>query len=97
MNCACFPKEKTPEFTKMGEIHELFVLALSLVGFAGGTPEIRWIHYHCHTGDPVSTQWGFAQKKGVYGTKKRADSPSGRGARKRYNMETTIWCMFDSP
>ena len=34
-----FPKEKTPEFTKMCEIHELFVLALSLVWFAGATPE----------------------------------------------------------
>ena len=30
---------KTPEFTKMGEILELFVLALSLVWFAGATPE----------------------------------------------------------
>ena len=30
---------ETPEFTKMGEIHELFVLALSLVWFAGATPE----------------------------------------------------------
>ena len=30
---------KTPEFTKMGETHELFVLALSLVWFAGATPE----------------------------------------------------------
>ena len=30
---------KTPEFTKIGEIHELFVLALSLVWFAGATPE----------------------------------------------------------
>ena len=39
VNRACFPKEKTPEFTKMGEIHELFVLALSLVWFAGATPE----------------------------------------------------------
>ena len=39
MNRACFPKEKAPEFTKMGEIHELFVLALSLVWFAGATPE----------------------------------------------------------
>ena len=39
MNRARFPKEKTPEFTKMGEIHELFVLALSLVWFAGATPE----------------------------------------------------------
>ena len=38
MNRACFPKEKTPEFTKMGEIHELFVLPLSLVWFAGATP-----------------------------------------------------------
>ena len=33
-----FPR-KTPEFTKMGEIHELFVLALSLVWFAGATPD----------------------------------------------------------
>ena len=41
MNRACFPKEKTPEFTKMGEIHELFVLALSLVWFAGATPEVN--------------------------------------------------------
>ena len=40
MNRACFPKKKTPEFTKMGEIHELCVLALSLVWFAGATPEI---------------------------------------------------------
>ena len=38
MNRACFPKEKTPEFT-MGEIHELFILALSLVWFAGATPD----------------------------------------------------------
>ena len=38
MNRACFLKE-TPEFTKMGEIHELFVLALSLVWSAGATPE----------------------------------------------------------
>ena len=30
---------KTREFTKMGEIHELFVLALSLVWFAGATPD----------------------------------------------------------
>ena len=36
VNRARFPKEKTPEFTKMGETHELFVLALSLVWFAGG-------------------------------------------------------------
>ena len=41
MNRARFPKDKTPEFTKMGEIHELFVLALSLVWFAGGTPDFQ--------------------------------------------------------
>ena len=40
MNRACFPKEKT-ELTKMGEILELFVLALSLVCFAGATPDIK--------------------------------------------------------
>ena len=34
-----FSQRKTPEFTKMGEIHELFVLALSLVWFAGATPD----------------------------------------------------------
>ena len=33
-----FSQGKTPE-TKMGEIHELFVLALSLVWFAGATPD----------------------------------------------------------
>ena len=33
MNRASFPKEKTPEFKKMGEVHELFLLALSLVWF----------------------------------------------------------------
>ena len=32
---ACFPKEKIPDFTKMGEIHDLFVLALSLVWCRG--------------------------------------------------------------
>ena len=40
VNRACFPKEKQQtEFTKMGEIHELFVLALSLVWFAGAAPD----------------------------------------------------------
>ena len=34
-----FSSGKTPEFTKMGEIHEFFVLALSLVWFAGATPD----------------------------------------------------------
>ena len=41
-----FSYGKTPEFTKMGEIHELFVLALSLVWFAGATPDL---------GDPSRT------------------------------------------
>ena len=36
-----FSKGKTPECTKMGEIHELLVLALSLVWFAGATPDKR--------------------------------------------------------
>ena len=34
-----FSQGKIPEFTKMGEIHELFVLALFLVWFAGATPD----------------------------------------------------------
>ena len=37
---------KTPEFTKMGEIHELFVLALSLVRFAGATPDSQLVLTH---------------------------------------------------
>ena len=37
-----FSQGKTPEFTKMGEIHELFVLALCLVWFAGATPDKLW-------------------------------------------------------
>ena len=41
VNRACFPKEKhTRIHLKMGEIHELFVLALALVWFAGATPDI---------------------------------------------------------
>ena len=40
VNRACFPKEKHQNSQKMGEIHELFVLALSLVWFAGATPEV---------------------------------------------------------
>ena len=39
MHRACFLGKKTPEFTKVGEIHELFVLALSLVWFGGATPD----------------------------------------------------------
>ena len=41
-----FSYGKTPEFTKMGEIHELFVLALSLVWFAGATPEFMRLREH---------------------------------------------------
>ena len=36
-----FSQGKTPQFTEMGEIHELFVLALALVWFAGATPDIK--------------------------------------------------------
>ena len=36
-----FSQGKTPEFTTMGKIHELFDLALSLVSFTGATLEIR--------------------------------------------------------
>ena len=43
-----FSSGKTPEFTKMGEIHELFVLALSLVWFAGATPGI-----YCRLQSPI--------------------------------------------
>ena len=32
-------QRKTPEFTQMGAIHELFDSALSLVWFAGATPD----------------------------------------------------------
>ena len=41
-----FSQGKTPEFTKMGEIHELFVLALSLVWFAGATPDFSKFRGH---------------------------------------------------
>ena len=36
-----FLRKNTRIHTKMGEIHELFVLAPSLVWFAGATPEKR--------------------------------------------------------
>ena len=39
MNRRFFFLVKTPEFIKMGEIHELFVLALSLIWFAGASPD----------------------------------------------------------
>ena len=40
-----FFQGKPPEFTKMGEIHELFGLALSLVWFAGATPDTRGVKF----------------------------------------------------
>ena len=47
----------------MGEIHELFVLALSLVWFAGATPEI------CNTRKPVRQHFdpygGHVCKRGM--------------------------------
>ena len=36
-----FSQGKTPGFTEMGELHEVFVLALSLVWSAGATPDKR--------------------------------------------------------
>ena len=36
-----FSQGKTPEFTKVGEIRELFVLALSLVWLTGATPDVE--------------------------------------------------------
>ena len=36
-----FPRENTRIHTKMGEIHELFVLPFSLVWFAGATPDAK--------------------------------------------------------
>ena len=41
VNRACFPKENTRIHIKMGEIHELFFFALSLVWFAGATPDFK--------------------------------------------------------
>ena len=43
VNRPCFPRKNTRIFTKMGEIHDLFVLALSLVWFAGATPDMKWV------------------------------------------------------
>ena len=53
-----FSQGKTPEFTKMGEIHELFVLTLSLVWFAGATPDF----ISTATGPP-DPETDFYQKK----------------------------------
>ena len=44
VNRACFPKGKHQNSQKMGEIHELFVLALSLVWFAGATATKEYLH-----------------------------------------------------
>ena len=40
VNRACFLRKNT-RIHKKGEIHDLFVLALSLVWFAGATPDIK--------------------------------------------------------
>ena len=48
VNRACFPKEKHQNSQEWAKIHELFVLTLSLVWFAGATPEnttVILIHY----------------------------------------------------
>ena len=52
-----FSQGKTPEFTKMGEIHELFVLPLSLVWFAGATPE-NGLFFGCFWVFFSSNSWG---------------------------------------
>ena len=41
VNRACFPEEKHQNSQRRAKFHELFVLALSLVWFAGATPEKR--------------------------------------------------------
>ena len=64
MNRACFPEEKTPEFTKMCEIHELFVLAFSLVWFAGATPEPS----HNKPSHPRVPSWAILLSEGFQGS-----------------------------
>ena len=55
-------KEKTPEFTKMSEIHELFVLTLSLVWFAAATPACCWWALQSETSQELTFR---NQEKGV--------------------------------
>ena len=61
-----FSQGKAPEFTKMGEIHELSVLPLSLVWFAGPTPDSCNVQVKCvvHRSEsspfinPEGREWG---------------------------------------
>ena len=53
VNRACFPRKNTRIHTKMGEIHELFVLALFLVWFAGATPDFFRIESNIFEDSPV--------------------------------------------
>ena len=53
-----FSQGKTPELTKMGEIHELFVLALYLVWFAGATPEKLFFMPNGGLGHHMQKLWG---------------------------------------
>ena len=51
-----FSQGKAPEFTKMGEIPELFILPLSLVWFAGATPDeyrevLFWYYFRSMNSD----------------------------------------------
>ena len=67
VNRACFPKEKRPEFTKNGRnSNELFVLALSLVWFAGATPECNVIFY-IHNGFRINYVIVFCQMALILG------------------------------
>ena len=52
VNRACFPKEKHQNSQKWAKIHELFVLALYLVWFAGATPEC--IAFACNVSFPTT-------------------------------------------
>ena len=59
MNRACFTKEKNTRIhTKMGEIHELFVLALSLVWGGGQSPGrvSRGQRFMCYLQNPRNYQ-----------------------------------------
>ena len=51
VNRACFPKEKTPEFAKKGEIHELFIFG-PFFWFAGATPDFCCVQME----HPICTQ-----------------------------------------
>ena len=50
-----FSEGKTPEFMKIGKIHELFVLPLSLVWFAGATPDSFWANFTYSPLQPLKT------------------------------------------